>query len=341
MPYFPHTKSLIYLVFFVLSGHLLFAQDVHFSQFYLSPLTVNPAQTGNFDGSWRFSGNHRNQWRSIGKPFNTTSIGYDRNIYLYSEQFSGGLIYLFDETGGANLKMHKIALSGAYHKTFGIHKFHIGFQPTYVNKSFDLTGTSFPSQYDRNSGSFNANLPNADPFVNNQANYFDFNSGIAYSINLARFKPEIGFALFHINKPKESFFNTSYTVPLRSTLTIKSEIILSSNFVLMPNFLYMSHQKASELLFGSNIMYNLKDNELEAKGAYIGVLLRDGINRNTDAAIVIVGMKFKQLEVGFNYDLNISELKTSTDLKGAYELSVIYTSPSSLLKKTAVPCDRY
>ena len=40
------------------------AQDPHFSQFFASPLTLNPAFTGKFDGSWRLAANHRDQWHS-------------------------------------------------------------------------------------------------------------------------------------------------------------------------------------------------------------------------------------------------------------------------------------
>lgn len=335
------TYSILLFLALILLGNVGLAQDIHFSQFYMSPLTVNPANTGNMDGQWRFSGNHRNQWRTIGKPFNTSAVAYDRNFYLYNEQLSGGLMYLYDETGGANLKTHKIGLSGAYHKRFDVHKFHIGFQPTYVLRSYDLTGTSFPSQYDRNTGSFNANLPNTDPFVNDQVNYFDFNAGIAYSLILDKFRPEVGVAFFHLNQPKESFFGTDYKVPVRTTFTGRTEWDITSNVTLMPNLLYMTADKASELLYGTNVLFHLKENQMEATGVYAGVLLRDGFNRNTDAAIIIVGMRFPNLEIGFNYDLNISELQTSTDLRGAYEFSIIYTSPSMLLKKTAIPCDRY
>ncbi|HOA38555.1 MAG TPA: type IX secretion system membrane protein PorP/SprF, partial [Flavihumibacter sp.] len=35
------------------------AQDPHFSQFFASPLTLNPAYTGKFNGTVRVSGNYR------------------------------------------------------------------------------------------------------------------------------------------------------------------------------------------------------------------------------------------------------------------------------------------
>ncbi|HNA97235.1 MAG TPA: type IX secretion system membrane protein PorP/SprF, partial [Chitinophagaceae bacterium] len=41
------------------------AQDPNFSQFFASPLTLNPALTGKFDGTFRVAGNFRNQWPTI------------------------------------------------------------------------------------------------------------------------------------------------------------------------------------------------------------------------------------------------------------------------------------
>jgi hypothetical protein len=45
------------------------AQDSHFSQFFSSPLTLNPAFTGKFFGTYRVAGNYRNQWPTINNAF--------------------------------------------------------------------------------------------------------------------------------------------------------------------------------------------------------------------------------------------------------------------------------
>jgi hypothetical protein len=47
------------------------AQDPNFSQFFASPLTLNPALTGKFDGVYRVAGNYRNQWPTIYNAFTT------------------------------------------------------------------------------------------------------------------------------------------------------------------------------------------------------------------------------------------------------------------------------
>jgi len=42
----------------------LSAQDPHFSQYYFTPLEVNPALTGIFEGKYRASMSYRDQWSS-------------------------------------------------------------------------------------------------------------------------------------------------------------------------------------------------------------------------------------------------------------------------------------
>jgi hypothetical protein len=53
------------------------AQDIHWSQFQSSPLNLNPALSGFFDGDYRFVLNHRNQWKSVTTPYNTFSGSID------------------------------------------------------------------------------------------------------------------------------------------------------------------------------------------------------------------------------------------------------------------------
>ncbi|UTW61119.1 PorP/SprF family type IX secretion system membrane protein [bacterium SCSIO 12741] len=317
------------------------AQDVHFSQFYLSPLTTNPANTGHFDGDWRIAANHRNQWRSLGNPYTTTSLSYDQNVFVYSEQMAFGLLYLHDESGTVGLKFDKIMLSGAYHKQLGRHKLRLGIQPGVVIKAVNLNGVSLPEQYDRSTGTFNSSLPSSEPAYQDQLTYFDFNAGISYSVNLGTFRPEAGLSFFHINQPNESFYAQTNKLPMRAMLTIRADIDLGKKLVFTPNYLHMIHQKASEILVGANVMVRLNDNKIKASGIYGGMLFRNGINRNTDAAIAVVGMKFKHLEVGFNYDFTVSDLQAANNSQGAYEISIVYTSLSTLLQKTTVPCERY
>jgi hypothetical protein len=46
----------------------------------VSPLTLNPALTGKFNGNFRVAGNYRNQWPEISKAFITSTISFDMPI---------------------------------------------------------------------------------------------------------------------------------------------------------------------------------------------------------------------------------------------------------------------
>src|SRR5678810_596663 len=56
------------------------AQDPNFSQFFASPLTLNPAMTGKFDGVYRVAGNYRNQWPTIYNAYTTYTASFDAGI---------------------------------------------------------------------------------------------------------------------------------------------------------------------------------------------------------------------------------------------------------------------
>ncbi|MDP4248351.1 MAG: type IX secretion system membrane protein PorP/SprF, partial [Bacteroidota bacterium] len=59
------------------------AQDLHFSQWFNSPLTTNPANTGFIpDADYRFGANFRDQWSAImAVPYRTMSIWGDAQVF--------------------------------------------------------------------------------------------------------------------------------------------------------------------------------------------------------------------------------------------------------------------
>ena len=58
------------------------SQDIHFSQFYASPLNLNPATTGVLSCDLRFSAIYRNQWASVlnSRAFSTFSAGVETRL---------------------------------------------------------------------------------------------------------------------------------------------------------------------------------------------------------------------------------------------------------------------
>ena len=65
----------------------LYAQDLHFSQFFNSPLSTNPANTGFIpDGDYRLGLNFRDQWSCImSVPYKTRTAFADVQIMMNRE----------------------------------------------------------------------------------------------------------------------------------------------------------------------------------------------------------------------------------------------------------------
>lgn len=319
-----------------------FSQDIHFSQFYASPLTLNPANTGNYVGDWRFANIFRRQWPSIvkKKPFQTIAMSYDQQFYVFNENISAGFVIVSDRSGFYNLNVSKLYLSGGYHKTISGNNLHFGFQGGYVSKGFDNDGISYPEQWDNNTGQFNPELSYTGPGAEKKS-YVDLNAGAIWGRKFGKLEPEAGFALYHFNYPKETLIkNDESRLPMRKVFHIGGKIHLTEKIFIMPNILVMTHKKANDFLEGANLAYRLPKNPVKIQYIYGGFEFRNGIKRNNDAAIGIIGAQFRKMNVGLSYDLNISDLKAATNNRGGFEVSLIYIGPSTLLQNISIPCDR-
>ena len=60
-----HIKAVLLCIILATVTVSGYAQDIHFSQFYASPLTMNPAMTGMMDGTFRATAQYREQWSSL------------------------------------------------------------------------------------------------------------------------------------------------------------------------------------------------------------------------------------------------------------------------------------
>lgn len=332
---------LLFILLFSLATRNIFCQDIHFSQFYTAPLLLNPANTGNSVGDWRLSNNYRKQWKSINIPFTTISVAFDKKIPYQNDFIGVGLNIVNDKAASTTIESNKVYLSGSYAKKLGYHKLHFGMQLGYVMKSSKLKGMTFPSQFDMSNGYFNPDFQNYDPLTNEEISYFDFNSGVIWSSVFKRMKLDAGAALYHINRPDEAYISEKSKLPIRKVVHFKLRTHLSKRFDLVPQFLFMYHKKANDLIAGTNIEYLLPDNAIKFKSVFVGGFARDGYLRNTDAVFFVVGCNISNFEVGVSYDINISQLKTATSNKGALEISLIFNAPSSILQKTAIPCNLY
>jgi type IX secretion system PorP/SprF family membrane protein len=334
-------RRLSYFLFLLTAANVVQAQDVHFSQYYFSPLSINPAYTGKFAGDYRFFGNYRSQWRDIDRAYNTFSAGGDMNFYPGNLQFSGGLI-LINDLSSANLGVNKILPSAAWHARLAGINMHFGLQPGVVIKTIDWYKNSFPNQLNWETGAFDHTLPNTESNFSQRFVYADFNVGFAASKRIGKFEPEAGFSAFHLNKPKENFFATHKTaLPVRQAVNASLTYSAASSVILQVHSLYGFTTRVTDWVSGIKLEYVLSRTAFYSNSIFAGVMWRDGLRRNPDAGIATIGFGHGPLTLGLSFDITMSQLRTSVDSRGAYEIAVIYRGRDTRLQTKVVPCERY
>jgi len=332
--------TLVFTCLFVLSQSLT-AQDIHFSMFYSSPLTLNPALTGaGYDGTYRAAAIYRNQWMSISTPFNTFAASFDIKLLqdkLKNDIFGVGGLIQTDESGDGKLTSTSAMLSAAFHK--GLDKGHkhfigIGAQFAYTQNSLKWQQLAFPDQF---SGTdFNTAISNGENFAKSTLNYFDMNMGI---LEQSTFTPivsnMIGFSVYHLAEPNESFLGKVVRLSDRFVVNDGLRIKATKNIYICPNFIFMYQDKAQEINVGTSVEYHIPGPKTET------VLSLGGWSRIGDAAIITGGVEYYKVRLMAAYDINYSQLKPATNGRGAFEISIVYTGiikQKSLNYPILVPC---
>lgn len=323
-----------------LSSFKATAQDIHFSQFYASPLSLNPALTGFMNSDFRLVDNYRNQWFTLSAPYVSNAISFDLPVYTKNKRFGAGIMAMTDASGDSKLSVSKLYGSFSYGFKFGKNNLNIGFQPGIVSKNFDLSGATFPDQYNKETGLFDPTLPTSGGGFSSQVTYFDLNAGIYWTYEFEKWQPELGLSAQHINEPNESFTNSGNKLKHRKTGFGGFSIQTNERFVINPMMYYIELNGASEFVAGSNFIIKQNNGNL-IQSVFWGAYARTGINRNMDAAIVMGGIKFKDFKLGLSYDLNISGLSPVTQYQGAVELSIIYTKFNKFSDRITIPCERF
>lgn len=336
-------RNLKLTIFLCLSIFALNAQDIHFTQYYFSPLNTNPAYTGRFDGDYRIVGNHRSQWGAvISDQYISSGISYDQNIPIYNHDIAVGINFVHDQSSVGFLTQNKLEVAGAYKKVIKGHKLSGGIQFGLLHKSQDFNKYTFPDQYNVTDGGFDINLANNQNFDQEHIYNFDLNAGIGWSKQVSeKLEPFVGFTLMHINTPSETFLNNQDNeFLLRTLFDIKVNYKLSDKNTLVPTLIFMHQNKAQEFVWGSMIRHKMEANKYKLYDVFAGFSSRNGFNRNYDAFTLLVGGTVREFQLGISYDINVSELSSVSHYRGAFELSLIYIAKNTKSKIYNVPCDR-
>ena len=310
------------LMFCFMQGN---SQDIQFSQFYSSPLYLNPAFAGSAHHH-RIITQNRWQWPGLDAKYNTYSLTYDS---YFNQLRSGiGLMVTHDRQGSGSynttevqgLYSHELHLSEKY-------TIRVGAQAGMVTKALNVGDKTFTDQYS-NRG-YDANSPSGEDLSNPRKNMLDIGLGtIFYSKNLW-----LGLASNHVNSPNQSYvIGASSRLPVKYSVVGGYKIPLTHNkhmayledekdISITPTFIYKFQGKSDQVDVGVYGQYD----QLLAGVWYRGIPTKQYQSdiQNNESMIFQLGWHFSDFSVGYSYDLVISKLHSAMP-KGAHEINLTY-----------------
>jgi len=323
-----------------------FSQDIHFSQFFETPLLRNPALAGIFSGDLRIQGVYRTQWNSVTVPYETGSLNGEYKLPIgHGNDFLtiGGEI-LYDKAGTVALTTTHILPVLNFHKSLSDDRnmyLSVGFMGGLVQRKLDRSKVTTNSQY--NGSDYDPSLPDGETFQGNGYMYVDGSAGISFNTQIGESEDNnifLGAAYHHFNHPaKNSFYGNAdvqllpkwvYSAGLKMGVTDYSYITFHAD--------YSQQGTSTEKIGGVIYSYKLDDPVDPKYIFHAGAFLRW-----KDAVIPVAKLEFKPFAIAVSYDANLSQLKTASQGRGGFELSVSYQTyfDRDNTTKDAVRCPRF
>jgi len=326
---------LITLSLVVLSTVAVQAQDIHFSQFYMSPLNLNPAMTGVMNCNHRIVANYRNQWSSILKQnaYNTYSASYDQKLPVGRYDYFGlGGTFWGDKAGESEFATLQARLSGSYAKKMGgyrkkAHYLVFGADIGVSQRSINSHALKWPSQND-GQGRYDPNQPGEiidDPnFL-----FLDMSAGILwFSVFNEDNNFYFGGSFSHLNRANQSFGDQN--IPLYSKFTFHAggEFMAGKRFGFVPGVVTFFQGPSFQVNVGNSFKFLLGNSRRYHQafqlGAWARVANKLESGKLVDAFILSTRFDYEQFTIGFSYDINTSSLYTASNGNGAFEFSLVY-----------------
>lgn len=309
-------KKIIGVISLCITWFFGYSQDPQFSQFYTSPMVINPAFTGTTE-CFRAGTQVRTQWVGLDRPFNTGLIYADVNAFPINSGF--GIMALYDQIGHAKIATTELSGLYSYHIHHNGFNLQLGLQGTYVNRSIDYSKLIFEDQF---SDIVLTQANTIDPITNwVKTEYVDFSTGALFYSDDHYW---LGFSAHHLNQPSQGFFRDQADSKLNIKYSFHGGFVyqkqLNSGFFnIYPCFLYKSQTTFDQFDIGAIAYYNSVMFGLMYRGLlikeYKGVL-------NNDAVQFHIGYKYNEWKMSYSYDLTSSRLGIMNTW-GTHEISLI------------------
>ena len=307
------------------------AQDPQFTQFYANSLYLSPSFAGAIKDS-RVTASYRNQWTGLSNPFNTFNVAVDH--FFHNINSGIGLLAFRDQAGSLALSTTSLGLLYSYNIPLS-YKWYVrpgaGFY--YTQRSIDYSDIILGDQIIPGGSGGSVN----DLTGQHSNREMDFSA----SALLVGNNVWAGFAFDHLLRPDRSLLGLQDRVPVKFSLhggyrfVIKGYYLRPVQESVTAAFNYKQQGKHKQFDMG---LYWYK------QPIMVGIWYR-GIpivknDYGTDALAFLVGIKLPNFNIGYSYDLTLSNF--GVDSGGAHEISVTYEfSTVGRRRWKAVPCPEF
>jgi len=318
------------------------AQDIHFSQFYLSPLNLNPAMTGLMNCNIRLTANYRNQWASVLKSnaYSTYNVSYDQKIPVGRyDNFGIGGTFWGDQAGSANFATTTGKLSLSYAKRMAgsrkeAHYLVVGAEAGLSQRSISFSQLKWGTQHD-GQGGYDSSKPTLEDqnFDQDQFLFADAAAGLLwFSVFDDNNNLYVGGAYHHLNRANQSFSSKEKDfLYSRFTFHAGGEFEIAPRLGLVPGVIVMKQGPSFQVNSGTSLKFllgsgrgNFSNYQAVHFGAWVRISNKVQSGILTDALILSTRFDYNQFTLGFSYDVNVSALKPASNNNGAFEFALAY-----------------
>jgi type IX secretion system PorP/SprF family membrane protein len=349
-------STLRYLTLALLFPVFAGAQDIHFSQYNFTPLTLNPGLTSVYK-DLQATVNYKQQWQSVNAY---TTYGATLEMKLNQKAWTRmqkmtetykkklikglafGLNFFSDKAGDGNLRTAIGNLSVAYHAMLNPkNTLSAGLMGGIIQRSIDPSGLRWNSQYQ--GGAYDPSANSGENLGTQSFLVTNYSAGILWSYgepasylsaNDQKFL-NAGLSVSNLTRPQAGF-TSGDPLYMRWTFHANSVFgIKNTHYSIAPSLLYMQQGPQREITFGMFMKYKVKE-----ESVYTGVIKSTMFSlgcfyRNKDAIIPCLLIELDKYSIGVSYDTNISGLTAATAGRGGFEIALRFGNPSPFLYQNA------
>lgn len=314
----------------LIESSLLAQSPIHFSQYGATPMHINPAATGAFYGSARWTSTYRNQWSFTGNPYTSMATSFDAQVFsdiLKDDYFAVGLTAYNDVAGVGLSTLNQANLSLAYGRSldaFDNHIFSLGFQGGYSMHSLDFAQYIWERQW--NGSSFDPTISPNEPFGADNFAFTDFSAGIHYFYsNHSNRQFTAGMAMYHLTQPAINYFGKVEQIYRRLNFHVSARLSQENSPVsFCPSAILINQGPNNLFMFGHEFLFRLQEasqmvDRIKEVNFSIGTHVRW-----RDALVFSSRVEWGGFMAGVSFDVNLSSYFAASRGSGGPEIVVGY-----------------